>query len=136
MRPILTLTVLAAATLGSFAFGQPAPDQSQCRAPHGPGVEYLRGLVRQIHPEVFALGAQGDSVVVGVVFDGSCKVVRHAARRRRVTDGQSVDSTLAGLFPALATGPLYFSDEGFADLVPPRMPGGHPVVFWAVLRSQ
>ena len=95
-------------------------------------IENLQGLVRKYHPEVLAARVARDSVVVGFVFDRTCRVVRQAVGRRAAGD-RTTDDALFRLFPDLAPGPAHFAVAGGADAVPSREPG-RPMIRFAVLK--
>ncbi len=136
MRALLAVSPLVAMLLVGSVYAQQPPSHNwRCVGPDTAGIQKLQHLVRQLQPEVLAPAVQRDSLVVGLVFDSSCQVVRHTARRRRASDGHTVDSTLAGLFPDLGAGPAPFLQEGVADAVPPGV-AGHPMVVYGVLRTQ
>jgi hypothetical protein len=129
MRSLLAITTLAALLLAGSAYAQQPTGERSCGRRSGPRKAYLQKLVRQYHPDALAPAVQRDSVTVGFVFDSTCQVLRHAVGRR-ASNGRTVDSELARLFPDLRA--TDFSSSGVYSRKP--LTPGHLMIVWAVLR--
>ena len=116
--------------------GAPAAAQqrSGCTGPTGVPSDSLQAQARRLHPEVTRPEHQSDAVIVALVYDNKCTIVRHAMKR--VARAGNIEAILSGVFPD-STRLTYaaFEISGFTSL------GGsstadvsvHPMVAWAVL---
>jgi len=96
-----------------------APARTASDTYPGPSADYVRGVARQYHPEVFARPHQG--AAVALVFDAQNRVVGHAAGWREPRD-QSCEDVVKRLLPQFRG--VRFSSGGCADT------DGGVTVYW------
>jgi hypothetical protein len=111
-----------------------AQQRSGCTGPQGVPIDSLHAQARRLHPDVSKPENQTDAVIVALVYDNRCTIVRHAMKR--VARQGKIDAILGALFPdSTRLTHASFEISGFASL------GGstkadlplHPVVAWGVL---
>lgn len=111
-----------------------AQQPSRCVGRNGVPRDSLDAHARRLHPELSKPENQSHTVVVGLVYDNKCAVVRHALKR--VGSPGGLEATLLAVFPdssRLTMGS--FEIGGFASLGgEPRRPAEQlPVIAWGLL---
>jgi hypothetical protein len=111
-----------------------AQQRSGCMGLHGVPTDSLLAQARRLQPDVSKPENQSDAVIVALVYDNRCTIVRHAMKR--VARQGNIEAILAAVFPdSTRLTHASFEISGFTSL------GGsskadlplHPVVAWGVL---
>jgi hypothetical protein len=128
-RPVFFLLLSIIATSAAAA-----QQRLGCIGPNGVPADSLQAVARRLHPEVTRPENQSSAVIVALVYDNKCTLVRHALKR--IAREGNLEATLSAVFPDSARLTIKsFEISGFASL------GGHsksdvdlhPVIAWGVL---
>ena len=138
-----SLRVIAAAVMVAIpasVHAQATAMQRGCSGPDGVPNDSLRAIAKRLHPDAFKPENMKSSVLIGLLFDAQCQVVRHAMGYR-VTDQLHVDSAFSTLYPSAKPGEFAidkFSISGFMDLGERGATGpapGSPLLAWGIMPS-
>lgn len=118
MRLVLS-GFLAAALVSQGALAQTipvlcAPKAAQSNDVFAAQADSLRALAKRLHPDASAPEKHNAFVVVGLVFDSSCRLLKHAVGTRQ--GRATADTVLARIMPDMPGGPTSIS--GFVELGP------------------
>ena len=119
--------------VASSLHAQEAQRQSWCATVGSPvTVDSLRELVREYYPEALDPARRRDSVLVGFILNGSCRVMIHATGRYHA-DRLGVEGLLTSLIPDAQVQP--FVQAGIAEATPKweSVPGA-PWIVWVTRR--
>src|SRR4051812_28892459 len=89
--------VLGFALSFTAIFAAGAQQTSRCSGDTGMPLDSLFADARRLHPDVAKPENQTSTVVIGLVYDNHCKLLRHAMRR--VPDRSHVDTIMGQVFP-------------------------------------
>ena len=131
MRCLAPLTVLASLAVMAPANAQGPTETALCTTTNGPGIQRLRTLARQYHPEAITAAKSRAGVLVGFVLDGQCRVLRHTTGQR-AAEKIDLEATLAALFPDVQVKP--FVTAGITDASGEHTQGG-PWIVWTVVKG-
>lgn len=129
MRPLcysLLLGFLASASAT-------AQQQTGCIGRSGIPLDSLHAQARRLHPEIMKPENQSNTVVVALVYDNRCTIVRHTMGRIAAQGG--IESVLSAVFPDSSRLTMTsFETSGFAALTPGRgAVTTSPTIAWALL---
>jgi hypothetical protein len=130
------VTVLGMLILTAFA-GARAQRSAGCLGRDGVSVDSLRATARRLHPDVDKPENRSNFVVVALVYDNRCTLVRHALKR--IAREGDIGDVLAAVFPDSTPKHTVYSFEisGFAGIGPNTAAKDdwklHPVVAWGIL---
>lgn len=122
---LLCITAVPAAT---------AQQRSGCIGPNGVPADSLLAQARRLHPDAMKPENQSNAIIVALVYDNKCTIVRHAMKR--VARQGDIEEILNAVFPdSTRLTHESFEISGFTSL------GGtskadvdlHPVIAWGVL---
>jgi hypothetical protein len=111
-----------------------AQAQSRCAGRDGVPIDSLFAHARRLHPEVMKPENQSDFVIVALVYDNKCNVVRHAMKR--VAKQADIGGALKAVFPdSTRLSVESFEISGFTALKasPTSDVSLSPVIAWGIL---
>jgi len=129
MRFRLAMTSVAVWCVAGMLVAEYGQAQPACDPTKGISPDTLRATAARLHPELMTPAKRDSAFVVGLVYDVSCRVARHAIGRR-VGDLVTVDAAMARLFPRIELGG--WSSSGIVN-VGGKEPGA-PWIVWQVAK--
>jgi hypothetical protein len=124
------LGLLIVAIAGSTSSAQ---QRSGCIGPQGVPIDSLLAQARRLHPDALKPENESGDVVVALVYDNTCTLVRHAMKRVSWMQG-GIEAILTQVFPDSTRLTLRsFEVSGFATLTAARAEGRSPVIAWGLL---
>jgi hypothetical protein len=122
----LALIVVAASTAS-------AQQRTGCIGKEGVPLDSLYAQARRLHPDVAKPQNQSSAVVVALVYDNTCTIVRHAMGRVDWQEG-GIERILGQVFPDSTRLTLQsFEISGFAAIGENPNTDLRPVVAWGLL---
>lgn len=98
--------------------------ETDCGPRWSPSLAELQSWAREYYPGLTQTAQVPARVVIGLVFDSQCRVIRHSLAFWDTT-ASGPDELMATVFPDLKT----LGDvAGIADAVPPRQTGGRRII--------